>query len=94
MNTRDHIKSAQAMVADDKGLLPMDDGTPVCDKRFVALDIPQTVDARCDWRPLIVTTPGLAKSIGGVIVCGEASEHSSDWIHLYPPPIFAIGSLK
>jgi fructose-bisphosphate aldolase class I len=60
-----------ALVADDKGLLAMDESTPTCDKRFAKLGIPQTEEARRAYRELIVTTPGLGESISGVILYDE-----------------------
>jgi fructose-bisphosphate aldolase class I len=53
------------MVGTGKGLLAMDESTPTCNKRFAALDIPQTEEAQRAWRELLVTTPGLNESIGG-----------------------------
>jgi hypothetical protein len=49
------LDNAQALVADDKGLLAMDESNPTCNKRFAKLGIAQTVDARRDYRELIVT---------------------------------------
>jgi len=63
--------TAQALMADDKGLLAMDESTPTSNKRFAALNIPQTEEARRFWRELIVTTPDLAESISGVILYDE-----------------------
>ncbi|MGA3162624.1 MAG: class I fructose-bisphosphate aldolase [Verrucomicrobiota bacterium] len=71
MNAQNLIDTARALVADDKGLLAMDESNPTCNKRFAKLDIPQTVDARRDYRELIITTPGLGKSISGVILYDE-----------------------
>jgi fructose-bisphosphate aldolase class I len=71
MNTQNLIDTASKLVADDKGLLAMDESNPTCNKRFAKLDIPQTVDARRDYRELIVTTPGLGESISGVILYDE-----------------------
>ena len=65
------IDTAQALMADDKGLLAMDESNPTCNKRFAALGIPQTEEARRAWRELIVSTPGLADSISGAILCDE-----------------------
>jgi len=65
------IDTAQEMVANDKGLLAMDESTPTCDKRFAKLGIPLTVEARRAWRELIVTTPGLGESISGAILFDE-----------------------
>jgi len=63
--------TARKLFADDKGLLAMDESNPTCNKRFAKLDIPQTVEARRAYRELIVTTPGLGESIGGVILYDE-----------------------
>ena len=71
MNALKLIDTAAALVADDKGLLAMDESTPTCDKRFAKLGIPQTEDARRAYRELIVTTPGLSESISGVILYDE-----------------------
>ena len=71
MNTQILTDTAKAMVADDKGLLAMDESNPTCNKRFAKLGIPQTVEARRDYRELIVTTPGLGECISGVILYDE-----------------------
>ena len=65
------LETAQALVAGDKGLLAMDESTPTCNRRFAALRIPQTEEARRAYRELIVTTPGLAESISGLILYKE-----------------------
>lgn len=67
MNTQHLIDTARALVADDKGLLAMDESDPTCNKRFAAVKIAQTEEARRAWRELIVTTPGLSESISGAI---------------------------
>lgn len=71
MNAQRLIDCAQALVADDRGLLAMDESTGTCNKRFARLGIPQTADARRAYRDLIVTTPGLAESISGAILYDE-----------------------
>jgi len=71
MNTQALIDTAQALVAGDKGLLAMDESNPTCDKRFAAVGIPQTVEARRAYRELIVTTPGLSECISGAILYDE-----------------------
>jgi len=65
------IETAKALVADDKGLLAMDESNPTCNKRFAALGIPQTHEARRAYRELIVTTPNLGECISGVILYDE-----------------------
>ena len=71
MNTQLLIETAKKLFADDKGLLAMDESNPTCDKRFAKLGIPQTVEARRAYREMIITTPGLADSISGVILYDE-----------------------
>jgi len=65
------METAKALVADDKGLLAMDESNPTCNKRFAALGIPQTEDARRSYRELIVTTPNLGECISGLILYDE-----------------------
>ena len=71
MSAQALIETAQALVADDKGLLAMDESSPTCNKRFAKLRIPQTEEARPAWREPIVTAPGLSESISGVILFDE-----------------------
>ncbi len=71
MNPQQLIDTAKMLVANDKGVLAMDESTPTCDKRFARLGIPQTEEARRAYRELIVTTPGLGESISGAILYDE-----------------------
>jgi fructose-bisphosphate aldolase, class I len=68
---RELADTARALVADDKGLLAMDESTPTCNRRFAALGIPQTEEARRAYRELIVTTPSLGQCISGAILYDE-----------------------
>jgi len=67
----DLMDTARALVADDKGLLAMDESNPTCNKRFAALGIAQTVETRRAYRELIVTTLGLGECISGAILFDE-----------------------
>jgi len=71
MNPQILTDTASKLVADDKGVLAMDESNPTCHKRFAKLNIPQTVEARRAYRELIVTTPGLGECISGVILYDE-----------------------
>jgi fructose-bisphosphate aldolase class I len=71
MSPQELIEMAQKLVADDKGLLAMDESNPTCNWRFAKVGIPQTEEARRAWRELIVTTPGLGESISGAILYDE-----------------------
>lgn len=71
MNTQTLIDTVQLLIANDKGLLAMDESNPTCNKRFARLGIPQTEEARRAYRELIVSTPGLGESISGAILYDE-----------------------
>ena len=71
LNTQKLIDTARTLVADDKGLLAMDESNPTCNERFAKLDIPQTEEARRAYRELIVTTTGLHECISGAILFDE-----------------------
>src|SRR5471032_126748 len=71
MNTNELSSTVHALMSDDKGLLAMDESNPTCHKRFAALGIPQSEEARRAYRELIVTTPGLGHSISGAILYDE-----------------------
>ena len=58
-------------MADHKGLLAMDESTSTCNRRFAALNIPQTEEARRAYRELLITTPRLNESISGAILYDE-----------------------
>jgi fructose-bisphosphate aldolase class I len=78
MNAQALLDTARMMVADDKGLLAMDESNPTCNKRFAKLEIPQTEEARRAYRELIVTTPGLGESISGAILCDETIRQKTE----------------
>lgn len=71
MNAPQLMDTAAALMADDKGLLAMDESNPTCNKRFAKLGIPQTAEARRAYRELIVTAPNLSESISGAILYDE-----------------------
>jgi fructose-bisphosphate aldolase class I len=71
MDKQPLIATVRALMADNKGLLAMDESTPTSDKRFASLGIPATLDMRRAYRELIVTAPGLGESISGAILYEE-----------------------
>ena len=78
MNSHLLKDTVKLLFADHKGLLAMDESNGTCNKRFAALGIPQTVEARRAYRELIVCTPGLGESIGGAILCDETIRQQKD----------------
>ncbi|MCK9639075.1 MAG: fructose-bisphosphate aldolase class I [Prolixibacteraceae bacterium] len=71
MNTKILMETAKSLVANNKGILAMDESFPTCNKRFAKLGIPQTEDFRRAYRELIVTTHGLGEFISGAILFDE-----------------------
>jgi fructose-bisphosphate aldolase class I len=68
---------AHSLVAAGKGLLAIDESTGTCDKRFALAGIPQTHEARCAYRELLVTAPGLGECISGAILYDETIRQES-----------------
>ena len=62
---------AAQLVADDKGLLAIDESIGTCNRRFAEHDIAQTEERRRRWRELIITTPDIGQSISGMILSDE-----------------------
>src|SRR4051794_34571567 len=62
---------AAAMVAPDKGILAADESTGTVKKRFDKIRLESTPESRRAYRELLFTTPGMAKSISGVIFYDE-----------------------
>ena len=71
-NLHQLIYIVNALVADHKGILAMDESEAICNKRFAAVGIPQTVESRREFREMIVTTPELRESISGAILSDES----------------------
>ena len=72
-------QTARALVARGKGILAADESVSTLTKRFDALGIPSTPSTRRDYREMLLTTPGLAEFISGVIMYDETiHQESSD----------------
>lgn len=54
-----------------KGILAADESAPTIIKRFKAINVESTEANRCDYRALLLTTPGLGEFISGVILFEE-----------------------
>lgn len=68
----DHLSAtARALVAEPRGILAIDESVPTITKRFEALGITSTPDSRRDYRVLLVSAPGLDRSISGAILYDE-----------------------
>ena len=71
MSNMDLVKTAQAMVAEGKGLLAIDESTGTCQKRFDSIGVECTEENRRAYRDMLLTTPGLGQHISGAILFDE-----------------------
>jgi len=71
MNDSQMVSVADAMVADGKGILAIDESNGTCRKRFDSVGVACTEETRRAYREMLITTPGLGKFISGVILYDE-----------------------
>ena len=69
--------TAEALVADGKGILAADESTPTCTKRFQTLGIGSSEASRRDYREMLFTTPGLGDFVSGAILYDETIRQSA-----------------
>jgi fructose-bisphosphate aldolase class I len=62
---------ARTLVTDGKGILAADETVPTLTKRFDALHIRSTPESRRTYREMLVTSPGAADFLSGVIMYDE-----------------------
>ena len=71
MNDKDLVAVAQAMVAEGKGILAIDESAGTCKKRFDSVGVESTEENRRAYRDMLLTTPGLSEHISGAILFDE-----------------------
>jgi fructose-bisphosphate aldolase class I len=71
MNDKDLVAVAQAMVAEGKGILAIDESAGTCKKRFDSVGVESTEENRRAYRDMLLTTPGLSDHISGAILFDE-----------------------
>jgi len=77
MSSMELVKTAQAMVAEGKGILAIDESTGTCQKRFDSIAVACTEENRRDYRGMLLTTPKLGDSISGAILFDETLRQST-----------------
>jgi fructose-bisphosphate aldolase class I len=63
--------TAVALVEPGKGILAADESLPTIAKRFARIGLESTEARRRDYRELLITAPGLAEHVSGVILHDE-----------------------
>ena len=69
--------TAQALVAEGRGILAADESDGTIKKRFDSIDVESTEDSRRAYRELLFTTGGVEEYISGVILFDETIRQSA-----------------
>lgn len=77
MNDMDLVGVAEAMVAEGKGILAIDESTGTCKKRFDSVGVECTEETRRAYRDMLLTTPGLSQHVSGAILFDETIRQST-----------------
>jgi len=77
MSSMEIVAVANAMVAEGKGILAIDESTGTCQKRFDSIGVECTEQSRRDYRGMLLSTPGLGDHISGAILYDETLRQSS-----------------
>jgi fructose-bisphosphate aldolase class I len=70
-------QTAKSMVAKGKGILAIDESFPTIAKRFTSIGIESTEENRRAYRDLLITAPGSAEYISGMILFDETMRQSA-----------------
>lgn len=77
MSSMDLVSVAEAMVAEGKGLLAIDESSGTIAKRFKSINVESTEENRRAYRDMLLTTAGLGKYISGAILYDETIRQST-----------------
>ena len=68
---------ARALVAPGRGILAADESHPTMAKRLATIGLESTPELRLAYRELLLTSPGLAEDVSGVILFDETLRQST-----------------
>lgn len=77
MNSMDLVSIAEAMVAEGKGILAIDESSGTIAKRFKSVNVESTEENRRAYREMLLTGVGLGKHISGAILYDETIRQST-----------------
>jgi fructose-bisphosphate aldolase class I len=78
MSGMELVTVANAMVAEGKGILAIDESSGTCQKRFDSIGVVCTEQSRRDYRGMLLSTPGLGDYISGAILFDETLRQSAE----------------
>src|SRR5215216_1936115 len=76
MAATEQYETADAIVADDKGILAADESSGTIAKRFDSIGLESTEENRRAYRDMLFTTPELEQYVSGVILYDETIRQS------------------
>jgi fructose-bisphosphate aldolase class I len=85
--------AAAALVAPGKGILAADEGISTMSARLTTAGVPATPESRRAYREMLVTTPGLADGISGVILCDETLHQHVGMGRTFPVALHELGMM-
>jgi fructose-bisphosphate aldolase, class I len=85
--------AAAALVAPGKGILAVGESIPALSARLAAAGVRATEENRRAYREMLVTTPGLAAGISGVIFCGETLRQRVAGGGTFPAAVRELGMM-
>jgi len=77
MNVEQLRDTAQAMVAEGKGILAIDESLGTIGKRFDQIGVENTEDNRRAYRQMLLSAPGLGEHVSGAILFDETLRQST-----------------
>jgi fructose-bisphosphate aldolase class I len=83
--------TAAAMVAPGKGILAADESITTMSARLTAAGVAASEENRRAYREMLVTTPGLAQGISGVILCDETLRQRASDGRTFPELLTGLG---
>ncbi|MEU6574819.1 class I fructose-bisphosphate aldolase [Streptomyces sp. NPDC046805] len=89
----DLARTAAEMVAPGKGVLAADESIATMSARLEKAGVAPTEEHRRAYRELLVTTPGLARGVSGVILCDETFRQCVSDGRSFPDAMARLGLL-
>ena len=91
MSAQELEQTARAMVASGKGILAIDESLPTIKKRFDSIQIESTEENRRAYRELLITNPGGADYISGMILFDETMRQKTSAGVPFPEALISQG---
>ena len=85
--------ASAALVAPGKGILDTAESVATASARLTAAGIAATPEHRRAYRELLITTPGLAEGISGVVLCDETLRQHAGPGWTFPVALHALGMM-